>query len=114
MQCARKEARLAAHACSCSHQRTPSPACARCTHCSLSRPQVVPILRAGLVLLEAASTVLPATETYHLGYVRDEKTLQVRCVEACWQQSNARAAAAAGRDATVLLCVIVTVSRLSR
>jgi uracil phosphoribosyltransferase len=39
--------------------------------------QVVPVLRAGLVLLEQAQTVLPACETYHVGYVRDEKTLQV-------------------------------------
>ncbi|WZN63124.1 uracil phosphoribosyltransferase [Chloropicon roscoffensis] len=37
--------------------------------------KVVPILRAGLVLLENAQTVLPASETYHLGLVRDEKTL---------------------------------------
>lgn len=39
--------------------------------------QVVPILRAGLVLLEQAATLLPAQETYHLGYVRDDETLQV-------------------------------------
>jgi uracil phosphoribosyltransferase len=39
--------------------------------------QVIPILRAGLVLLEQASTLLPASETYHLGYVRDDETLQV-------------------------------------
>eukprot|EP00879_Flechtneria_rotunda_P005568 GHRR01005862.1.p1 GENE.GHRR01005862.1~~GHRR01005862.1.p1 ORF type:complete len:264 (+),score=70.46 GHRR01005862.1:750-1541(+) len=38
--------------------------------------KVVPILRAGLVLLEQASTVLPASETYHLGYVRDDDTLK--------------------------------------
>lgn len=29
--------------------------------------QVVPILRAGLALVEHASVVLPATKTYHLG-----------------------------------------------
>lgn len=29
--------------------------------------QVVPILRAGLALMEHASSVLPATKTYHLG-----------------------------------------------
>lgn len=40
--------------------------------------QVVPILRAGLVLLEQATTVLPASETYHVGYVRDESTLKAR------------------------------------
>ncbi|CAM6116327.1 unnamed protein product [Calypogeia fissa] len=37
--------------------------------------KVVPILRAGLVLVEQLATVLPATQTYHLGYVRDEETL---------------------------------------
>jgi len=37
---------------------------------------VVPILRAGLVLLEEAKTVLPATNTYHLGFVRDDQTLE--------------------------------------
>jgi uracil phosphoribosyltransferase len=36
----------------------------------------VPILRAGLVLVEQAGTVLPLSETYHVGYVRDETTLQ--------------------------------------
>jgi hypothetical protein len=40
--------------------------------------QVVPILRAGLVLLEQASTVLPSSQTYHVGYVRNEETLEVR------------------------------------
>ena len=39
---------------------------------------VVPILRAGLVLLEEAKTVLPATNTYHLGFVRDETTLEAK------------------------------------
>ncbi|GBF97658.1 uracil phosphoribosyltransferase [Raphidocelis subcapitata] len=38
--------------------------------------KVVPILRAGLVLLEQAGTVLPMSETYHVGYVRDETTLK--------------------------------------
>lgn len=38
--------------------------------------KVVPILRAGLVLVEQIGSVLPATQTYHLGYVRDEETLQ--------------------------------------
>ncbi|KAL6609870.1 hypothetical protein ACP70R_039839 [Stipagrostis hirtigluma subsp. patula] len=37
---------------------------------------VVPILRAGLALAENASSVLPATKTYHLGLRRDEETLQ--------------------------------------
>ncbi|KAL2623653.1 hypothetical protein R1flu_003858 [Riccia fluitans] len=38
--------------------------------------KVVPILRAGLVLVEQIGSVLPATQTYHLGYVRDEETLE--------------------------------------
>ncbi|RVX06001.1 Uracil phosphoribosyltransferase [Vitis vinifera] len=37
---------------------------------------VVPILRAGLALMEYASSILPATKTYHLGISRDEETLQ--------------------------------------
>ena len=41
--------------------------------------KVVPVLRAGLVLLESASTVLPASETYHVGYVRNESTLESTC-----------------------------------
>ncbi|OAY85387.1 Uracil phosphoribosyltransferase [Ananas comosus] len=37
---------------------------------------IIPILRAGLALAEHASTILPATRTYHLGMRRDETTLQ--------------------------------------
>ncbi|KAG2627073.1 uracil phosphoribosyltransferase-like [Panicum virgatum] len=37
---------------------------------------VIPILRAGLALAELASSVLPATKTYHIGLRRDEETLQ--------------------------------------
>eukprot|EP00271_Cylindrocystis_brebissonii_P006785 TRINITY_DN19593_c0_g1_i1.p1 TRINITY_DN19593_c0_g1~~TRINITY_DN19593_c0_g1_i1.p1 ORF type:complete len:314 (-),score=27.62 TRINITY_DN19593_c0_g1_i1:1054-1995(-) len=37
--------------------------------------KVVPVLRAGLVLIEQVSMVLPLTETYHLGFSRDETTL---------------------------------------
>lgn len=36
---------------------------------------VIPILRAGLALAELASSVLPATKTFHLGMRRDETTL---------------------------------------
>ena len=39
--------------------------------------QVVPILRAGLVLVEQIATVLPSQETFHVGYARNEETLQV-------------------------------------
>lgn len=38
--------------------------------------KVVPILRAGLVLVEQAGSVLPANQTYHLGFVRNEETLE--------------------------------------
>ncbi|WP_315788894.1 uracil phosphoribosyltransferase [Fischerella sp. JS2] len=40
---------------------------------------VVPILRAGLGLLEGAQTLLPLASIYHLGLVRDEITLQPSC-----------------------------------
>ncbi|MBD2437769.1 uracil phosphoribosyltransferase [Nostoc sp. FACHB-110] len=40
---------------------------------------VVPILRAGLGLLEGAQTLLPLASIYHLGLARDEETLEARC-----------------------------------
>jgi uracil phosphoribosyltransferase len=40
---------------------------------------MVPILRAGLGLLEGAQTVLPLASVYHLGLVRNEKTLEPTC-----------------------------------
>ena len=40
---------------------------------------VVPILRAGLGLLEGAQTLLPLASIYHLGLARDEETLQPNC-----------------------------------
>lgn len=40
---------------------------------------LIPILRAGLGLLEGAQTVLPLASVYHLGMVRDEETLEVSC-----------------------------------
>jgi uracil phosphoribosyltransferase len=40
---------------------------------------VVPVLRAGLALLEGAQTLLPLASVYHLGLVRDEKTLEASC-----------------------------------
>lgn len=36
---------------------------------------LVPVLRAGLAIAEAAQTTIPASVTYHVGYVRDEATL---------------------------------------
>jgi uracil phosphoribosyltransferase len=40
---------------------------------------VVPILRAGLAILEGAQTLLPLASTYHLGLARDEETLEATC-----------------------------------
>lgn len=40
---------------------------------------VVPILRAGLTLLEGAQNVIPLASIYHLGLVRDEETLAISC-----------------------------------
>jgi uracil phosphoribosyltransferase len=37
---------------------------------------VIPILRAGLSLLDGAQTLLPLASTYHIGVVRNEKTLE--------------------------------------
>ena len=40
---------------------------------------VVPILRAGLALLDGAQSLLPLASIYHLGMVRDEETLKPTC-----------------------------------
>jgi uracil phosphoribosyltransferase len=40
---------------------------------------IVPILRAGLVLLDGVDKVLPIAAIYHLGLVRDETTLEPSC-----------------------------------
>ena len=40
---------------------------------------IMPILRAGLALLEGAQTVLPLASIYHLGLVRNEETLEPSC-----------------------------------
>jgi uracil phosphoribosyltransferase len=40
---------------------------------------LVPILRAGLALLDGAQLVMPSASTYHLGLMRDEETLQPIC-----------------------------------
>lgn len=55
------------------------------THCpaKLINPEVpiavIPILRAGLALLEGAEAVLPVARTYHIGIMRDETTLEPHC-----------------------------------
>jgi uracil phosphoribosyltransferase len=40
---------------------------------------IVPILRAGLSLLEGAQPLLPLATIYHLGFVRNEETLEPNC-----------------------------------
>jgi len=40
---------------------------------------VMPILRAGLALLEGAQALLPLASIYHIGFVRDEETLEASC-----------------------------------
>jgi uracil phosphoribosyltransferase len=40
---------------------------------------VVPILRAGLALLEGAQALLPLATIYHIGFTRDEETLEPTC-----------------------------------
>ncbi|MDY7020714.1 MAG: uracil phosphoribosyltransferase [Cyanobacteriota bacterium] len=40
---------------------------------------VIPILRAGLALMEGIQTVVPLTSVYHLGMVRNEETLECTC-----------------------------------
>lgn len=40
---------------------------------------VVPILRAGLVLLDGAQNILPLAAIYHLGLARNEETLEPTC-----------------------------------
>ena len=40
---------------------------------------IVPILRAGLALVEGAQNSLPVASTYHLGLVRNESTLETSC-----------------------------------
>ena len=39
--------------------------------------QLIPVMRAGMVLLDQASSTLPMSETYHVGLERDERTLRV-------------------------------------
>lgn len=40
---------------------------------------LVPVLRAGLALLDGAQSLLPLASIYHLGFVRDEETLEASC-----------------------------------
>jgi uracil phosphoribosyltransferase len=45
-------------------------------HLAHPRPLVVPILRAGLGMLEGMTRLMPTAEVGFLGMIRDEKTLQ--------------------------------------
>jgi uracil phosphoribosyltransferase len=40
---------------------------------------VIPVLRAGLSLMEGIQAILPLASTFHLGMVRDEETLKPSC-----------------------------------
>lgn len=40
---------------------------------------IVPILRAGLALVDGAQEVLPLASVYHVGYARNEETLEAVC-----------------------------------
>ncbi len=40
---------------------------------------IVPVLRAGLALLDGAQSLLPLASVYHLGFVRNEETLEASC-----------------------------------
>lgn len=40
---------------------------------------IVPILRAGLALMEGAHALLPLASIYHVGFVRNEATLEASC-----------------------------------
>lgn len=40
---------------------------------------VTPVLRAGLALLDGAQSLLPLASIYHLGFVRNEETLEASC-----------------------------------
>lgn len=40
---------------------------------------IVPILRAGLALLDGSQALLPLASIYHIGLVRDEDTLEASC-----------------------------------
>jgi uracil phosphoribosyltransferase len=59
--------------------RTPLAECPATLVDPRSPIAVVPILRAGLALLDGAATLLPLSSIYHLGLARDEETLEASC-----------------------------------
>ena len=40
---------------------------------------IIPILRAGLAMLDSCQSLVPAARIYHLGYKRNEETLEAGC-----------------------------------
>ncbi len=40
---------------------------------------LAPVLRAGLALMDGAQSLLPLASVYHLGFVRNEETLEANC-----------------------------------
>jgi uracil phosphoribosyltransferase len=46
---------------------------------SIDKPIIIPILRAGLGMLEAFLTLIPTARVAHIGLKRDEQTLQSHC-----------------------------------
>lgn len=60
--------------------QTPTGSTADATFVDPTRPIIcVPVLRAGTVLLDQSQTLLPASITYHVGYVRNEENLEASC-----------------------------------
>ena len=58
--------------------QTPLTECAA-TFVNPEQIAIVPILRAGLVLLDGAQAILPIAAIYHLGLARNESTLEPQC-----------------------------------
>src|SRR5262245_14799119 len=69
---------------------------------SRPRPLVVPILRAGLGMLEGMQRLIPTAEVGFLGLIRDEETLQAST------HADRRAAARSGRQSYTLDPMLAT------
>lgn len=57
---------------------TPLDVEARCSYVDEGRILLIPILRAGLGLLDSTMQVLPAAKVAHIGMARDEETLEAK------------------------------------
>lgn len=53
-----------------------TPVCETTGGCLSSRVGLVPILRAGIAMVDAMLNLIPTSEVWHLGLYRDEKTAQ--------------------------------------